>query len=284
MEVGVFFMLSGATPPALIAEAARAIEERGFHTIWLPEHVVLFDRYESRYPYAEDGKLGGLYQGMIEPWTGLSFIAAHTKTIRLGTSICLVPQRNPIYTAKQVADVDYLSGGRVNFGVGVGWLREEFDALQVPWPQRGKRTSDYIKVMKALWTQEVSSYEGEFYSLPPCRQDPKPVQSPHPPIFFGGESEAALRRIAELGQGWLGAGLTPEEVPERLARLDQLLAEQGRRRDDVHIYLMPNRSPRAELFPAYEDVGVEQLVHMVPLRELDDFKSRLDRLSKMAFA
>ena len=205
MEVGVVLPGSAETPPELIVAAAIAVEERGFHSIWAPEHVVFFEQYESRYPYAEDGKLHGFDAGMIEPWILLSFVAAHTKKVRLGSSVCLIPQRNPVYTAKQIADLDFLSGGRVDVGVGVGWLREEFEALQVPFERRGARTRDYMRVMQALWTQELSSYEGEFYSLPPCTQNPKPVQDPHPPFIFGGESEPALRRVADFGGGWIGA-------------------------------------------------------------------------------
>ena len=184
MEVGIFCGFSAATSPGMMAAQVKAIEERGFHGIWAPEHVVLFKDYESHYPYAEDGRLPGFGNGMLEPFTALTFAAAHTKTIRLGTSICLVPQRNPVYTAEQVADLDFISGGRVNFGVGVGWLKEEFQALQMPWPRRAQRTRDHIGVMKALWCEESAEYEGELYSLPACMQNPKPVQTPHPPIFL----------------------------------------------------------------------------------------------------
>lgn len=281
MEVGIVLPGSAKTPPELVIEAAKAVEERGFHEIWAPEHVVFFEDYASRYPYAEDGKLRGFDGGMIEPWTLLSFVAAHTKTVRLGSSVCLIPQRNPVYTAKQIADLDFLSGGRVD--VGVGWLREEFEALQVPFERRGARARDYMRVMQALWTQEVSSFEGEFYTLPPCTQQPKPIQDPHPPFIFGGESEPALRRVADFGGGWMGANLMPEDLPAKLARLDALLAERGRFRSDIKLLVMPNRAPKAELFTRYEDLGVEQVAHLVPLRDIDDVRARLDRTAKMAF-
>jgi probable F420-dependent oxidoreductase len=283
MEVGIVLPGSSRTPPELIIEAAKAVEERGFHSVWAPEHVVFFEQYESRYPYAEDGKLRGFDGGMIEPWTLLSFIASHTNKVRLGSSVCLIPQRNPVYTAKQIADLDFLSGGRVDVGVGVGWLREEFDALQVPFERRGARARDYLKVMQALWTQETSSYEGEFYTLPPCTQDPKPVQDPHPPFIFGGESEAALRRVADFGGGWMGASMLPEDMPGKLARLDTLLEERGRKRSDIKLLVMPNQAPKSDLFPQYEDLGVQQIVHLVPLKHIDDVKARLDRMAGMAF-
>ncbi len=283
MEVGIVLPGSAKTSPALIIEAARAIEERGFHAIWAPEHVVFFEEYRSRYPYAEDGKLRGFGGGMIDPWTLLSFVAAHTKRVRLGSAVCLIPQRNPVYTAKQIADLDFLSGGRVDFGIGVGWLKEEFDALQVPFERRGARARDYIGVMKALWTEEVASFEGEFYTLPPCVQNPKPAQDPHPPLFFGGESEAALRRVADLGGGWMGANLLPEDMPDKLARLDTLLEERGRTRADIKIYVLPNRAPKPELFQRYAELGVEQVIHLVPLKHIDDVRARLDRMAGMAF-
>lgn len=282
MEVGIVMPCSAITPPELIAETAIAIEERGFSSIWAPEHVIFFDKYKSQYPYADHGKLLGFDHGMMEPWTTLSYVAAHTKRVRLGSSICLVPQRNPVYTAKQIADVDFLSNGRVDFGVGAGWLKEEFDALQVPFERRGARTSDYIRVMQALWTMEAPSYQGEFYTLPECTQNPKPVQTPHPPIFFGGESKPALRRVATQGQGWMGASMMPEDLPEKLALLDELLAEHGRKRSDIKVYTLPNIAPKAELFPQYEDLGIEQVIHLVPMKNIDDVRQRLDTMAKMA--
>jgi probable F420-dependent oxidoreductase len=283
MDVGIVMPCSAITPPDLIAETAKAIEERGFASIWAPEHVIFFDKYKSQYPYANHGKLLGFDHGMMEPWTVLSYVAANTKRVRLGSSICLVPQRNPVYTAKQITDVDFLSGGRVDFGVGAGWLKEEFDALQVPFERRGARTSDYIRVMQALWTMKRPSYQGEFYTLPECTQNPKPVQTPHPPIFFGGESKPALRRVATQGQGWMGASMMPEDLPEKLALLDTLLAEHERKRSDIKVYTLPNIAPKAELFPQYEDLGVEQVIHLVPMKNIDDVRQRLDTMAKMAF-
>jgi probable F420-dependent oxidoreductase len=283
MDVGIVMPCSAITPPDLIAETAKAIEERGFASIWAPEHVIFFDKYKSQYPYANHGKLLGFDHGMMEPWTVLSYVAANTKRVRLGSSICLVPQRNPVYTAKQITDVDFLSGGRVDFGVGAGWLKEEFDALQVPFERRGARTSDYIRVMQALWTMKRPSYQGEFYTLPECTQNPKPVQTPHPPIFFGGESKPALRRVATQGPGWMGASMMPEDLPEKLALLDTLLAEHERKRSDIKVYTLPNIAPKAELFPQYEDLGVEQVIHLVPMKNIDDVRQRLDTMAKMAF-
>ncbi|MBV1878258.1 MAG: LLM class F420-dependent oxidoreductase [Pseudomonadales bacterium] len=283
LEVGIFIGFSGATPADEIVAMGQAVEARGFHCLWVPEHVLFFKEYASRYPYSEDGRIHGFQDGMLDPFIALTFLAANTQTIRLGTSICLVPQREPIYTAKQIADIDFLSGGRVNFGVGIGWLKEEFDALGIDFKSRAKRTRECFGVMKALWTQEESSYSGDFFQLPECLQFPKPVQKPHPPIFFGGESDAALRRVAQIGQGWMGAGLMPDALASRLTRLDELLAEAGRSRKDVKIYVMPNVAGRdPDRFKQYEELGVEQVIHAVGGRGLDEFKLRLDVMAKAA--
>jgi probable F420-dependent oxidoreductase len=184
VKFGVFFAaVNPYATPEVIAAVGRACEERSVDSIWVPEHVVLFDEYEHKYPYAADGTFPALpNSGMLEPFSTLSYLAAHTSTVRLATGICLLPQRNPVYTAKEVANVDYLSGGRFDFGIGVGWCAEEFEAVNVPFETRGRRTDEYIEVMKALWCDEQSEYHGELYDLPTCTMHPKPVQTPHPPL------------------------------------------------------------------------------------------------------
>ncbi|MGH7819254.1 MAG: LLM class F420-dependent oxidoreductase, partial [Candidatus Binatia bacterium] len=233
-------------------------------SLWAPEHVILVDQYQSRYPYSEDGRLplDPSTGGMAEPLTVLSYMAARTKRVRLGTGICLVPQRNPVYTAKQVAGLDVLSHGRVDFGVGIGWLAEEFAACGVPFERRARRTLDYLEIMRRLWTEPVASFESEFYRLPPVRFEPKPVQKPHPPILFGGESDAALRRVARAGQGWFGWNLTPEAAAERIRALDRELEKRGRKRSDVAIKVCPYTHPTQDLeaMKRYRDAGVEEVV------------------------
>src|SRR4051812_11651145 len=159
MQVGAFVPVGTLNAnPEFVGELGPALETRGFDSVWVAEHVVLFDDYASQYPYAENGRFpGGGDSGLLEPLTALAYIAATTTTLRLGTGICLVGQRNPVYTAKQVADVDVLSNGRVDFGIGIGWLREEFDVVAMPFNHRGARSDEHIAVMKELWTNEVSS-------------------------------------------------------------------------------------------------------------------------------
>ena len=282
MDVGVFVPLgNGNASPEILRALGRGVEDRGFESIWVPEHVVLFDEYESQYPYSPDGQFpGGGDSGMLEPLTALTFLAGVTDRARLGTAICLVPQRNPVYTAKQVTDLDSLSGGRVDFGIGVGWLREEFEAVAMPFERRGKRTDDHIAVMRSLWTEEVSEHHGELYDLPPCRMYPKPVQTPHPPIHVGGESDAALRRVAaprrrvdHLRPPARGDGRGP-----RPARPDP--GRRGRTRDDVAItvcpYMHPTTSASVEQYAA---AGVDRLIVLCLAFDVDTLSSQLDQLA-----
>jgi probable F420-dependent oxidoreductase len=281
MKVGLFMPFGTANASAeLVVAAGQAAEERGFESIWVAEHVVMFDEYESAYPYAANGRFpGGGDSGLLEPLTALAFLAAVTTRIRLGTGICLVPQRNPVYTAKQVADVDVLSGGRVDFGIGVGWLREEFEAVSAPFERRGRRCDEYLMAMRSMWTEPVSEFHGELYDLRPCQVYPKPVQQPHPPIHVGGESDAALRRVAQLGQGWYSFNRLPDQLDEPLARLDALLAEAGRSRDGVELTVCPYFN---EITPAmieeYAAKGVDRLVALCFAFGRDDLLTTLDGL------
>ena len=231
---------SPMTTSGLLDVVAEGAEQRGIGTIWVGEHVVLFTEYESRDPYADDGRVPAPPgSGLLDPMVTLTYLAARTETVRLGTAMLLLPQRNPVYVAKEVATLDWLSGGRVDLGVGVGWLKEEFDALNTPWPRRGKRTDEYLEVLHTLWTDDVSSFAGETYQLPPCEMFPKPVQNPQPPIHIGGETPAALRRVARHGQGWHTFNRSPAQLAEGLAELDAHLEAAGRRREDVRITVCP---------------------------------------------
>jgi probable F420-dependent oxidoreductase len=281
MKIGVFAPLAAANAdPEFLRAMGQAVEERGFESVWAAEHVVLFDDYDSRYPYSPDGRFpGGGDSGLLEPFTALTFLAGVTEHVRLGTGICLVPQRNPVYTAKQVADLDVLSGGRVDFGVGIGWLREEFEVLQMPFEQRGDRCREHVAVMTALWCDDVSEYRGDHYRLRPCRMYPKPLQQPHPPVHVGGESDAALRRVAEFGQGWYSFNRTPEELGDPLRRLDQLLAGKDRSRAEVQITVCPYLNPLAPgMVEGYREHGVDRVVGLCFAFDRDSLLTTLDQL------
>lgn len=276
LKLGCQMAFNEHTSPEYIAAAAAMVEKLGYDSFWVPEHVLFFPEYESKYPYSEDGRIQGDPRSLLDPLTALTYVAANTSKIRLGTGICLVPQRNPVYTAKQVADLDYLSGGRVDFGIGIGWLKEEFNALGVPWTDRAGRTEECIGVMKTLWCDELSSYQGKYFSFEAAYQNPKPVQRPHPPLIFGGESRAALRRVATLGQGWFTFNVTPESLAQGIDILQPLLEEQGRTISDISISVTPDRKHiNQESLKRFEELGAEQII--LPL-----FANNTDKLEGKA--
>jgi probable F420-dependent oxidoreductase len=265
MKVGIFLPMLGepAKLRDLLLTGATTAEKAGFDSLWFPEHVVLVDDPRSKYPYSQDGKLPvGPDTGMIEPFVAIATAAAVTSRIRLGTGICLVPQRPPIYTAKQVADCDVLSGGRFDFGVGIGWLREEFEALGADFDDRAQLCREYLAAMTSLWTEEVSSHRGNLLEIPPVRMYPKPIQKPHPPIIFGGESMNALRRVADLGQGWFGFNLLPDEAAEKIEALNAVLSRRGRRPDSIEVSVSPYLKPArdAQALERYAEAGVDQVI------------------------
>jgi probable F420-dependent oxidoreductase len=282
MKFGIFLRLGG---PGATAEFVRGlgpvVEERGISSVWAAEHVVLFDSQNSAYPYTEDGKLPvPPADNFLEPFTALSCIAATTDKLRLGTGICILPQRNPVYTAKQVADLDVISGGRFDFGIGVGWLAEEFEALDVPFEHRGSRADEYITIAKSLWSEGPSQHNGKFYSLPECQQYPKPIQRPHPPIYVGGESRAALRRVAEHGDGWFGYNLTPEGARAGIEKLQPLLAEYGRTMIEMQINVSPHLTKcTLDTIKQYQDAQVDQIILITRSTNLDDLKRELDKVA-----
>ena len=276
LKLGCQMAFNEHTSPEYIAAAAAMVEKLGYDSFWVPEHVLFFPDYESKYPYSEDGRIQGDPRSLLDPLTALTYVAANTRKIRLGTGICLVPQRNPVYTAKQVADLDYLSGGRVDFGIGIGWLKEEFNALGVPWTDRAGRTEECIGVMKTLWCDELSSFQGKYFSFEAAYQNPKPVQRPHPPLIFGGESRAALKRVATLGQGWFTFNVTPESLAHGIDILQPLLEEQGRTISDISISVTPDRKHiNQESLKRFEELGAEQII--LPL-----FANNTDKLEGKA--
>ncbi len=283
MKLGLFVPLGPpAATPEFVATLGREAEALGFDSLWLAEHVVLFDAHHSRYPYSADGRFPASGEaGFLDPFGALGFLAGVTSRIRLGTGICLVPQRNPVYVAKEVATADWLSGGRLDFGVGVGWLAEEFEAVGVPFAERGLRCRSYLEVCKRLWCDPVSAYEDRFYRLPACRAYPKPVQRPHPPILFGGESDAALERVAELGQGWYGFSLEPEAFARRVRRLDELLAKCGRTRGELAVSVSPYlRATGPDELAAYAEAGADQVILTAFARDAEGLRRRLGELAE----
>lgn len=241
MKVGLFSLGIGTgARPGVIAKTAEAAERLGVSTLWVGEHVVLFDRQDSKYPYSASGEFalpGGA--DWLDPFITLTFAAAVTKTIRLATGICLVPEHNPVVLAKEVASLDRLAGGRFALGVGIGWSAEEFAALGISFERRADRTREYIEVMQRLWSEEVSSFHGEFVNFDGARSFPKPVRGGKLPIIFGGESAPALRRAADIGNGWFGFNVGPDEAGPLVKKLHAMLKANGRDLSEVEIIVSP---------------------------------------------
>ena len=263
MKIGVFstFMSPNATPQ-MIRDFGRRAEGMGLDSIWMGEHVVLFDKQTFGYPGSKDGRIpvppGG---GMLDVTATFGFLAAATSTLRLGTGVALVPQRNPIYTAKEICTLDWLSGGRIDFGIGVGWNKEEVEICGYRWEDRGARCDEFLEVMRRLWTEPVVDFKGKWVKFETARLDPKPIQKPHVPIIVGGYAEAAYRRAVQFGAGWYGFNRDPAGAQENLRQLDAAFAKVGRKRPaDFEIIITPPMSMAMDAMQAYGELGVHRLV------------------------
>ena len=268
MKIGLFLLpLKG--PPGHLGAIAVAADKQGLDSLWVPEpHLLVFESYSSVYPYSPDGKMPEEYgtdtDGELDGLLSLAYFAAVTRRIRLGIGVCIVPQRNPVYSAKAVTTLDRLSNGRFDFGVGMGWLAEEFEAVGGSYERRAARSREYIEVMQRLWRDSVASFEGEFFTLPEGRQDPRPLQQPHPPIHFGGNSLSARKRVADLGQGWLPWDLSPKEAFGGITHLTELLEARSRTRDEIQISVAMEIAEREIDVDAYAQAGVDQILIVPP--------------------
>ena len=236
--------------PDAIRQLVRKGEQLGYSTIVIGDHIVFPTTVNSAYPYTVSGAFPG--QGdALEQLTLMSFIAGQTEQARLVTSVMILPHRNPLITAKILATIDVLSKGRVTVGVGVGWMREEFEALEAPeFGKRGASSNEYIEIFKKCWTEDPVSFEGEFYSFKELRCVPHPIQKPYPPIWIGGHSKAALRRVAKLGNGWHPVGATsasplpPKEFQVLIDELQHLVEGESRNFNDISIsFKAPSYDP-----------------------------------------
>ncbi|HXZ89028.1 MAG TPA: LLM class F420-dependent oxidoreductase [Candidatus Binataceae bacterium] len=285
MKIGLFAV---GTPKmaggGLLRTVATNAERLGVTTLWVPEHVVLLDKYASKYPYSQDGALPAPTNAPIfDPFVSLTAMASVTSKIRLATGICLVPEHNPLVLAKVVATLDFLSGGRALLGVGIGWLEEEFEAIGIPWEKRAQRTREYIEAMRKLWGEEPSSYSGEFVRFEDVRSNPKPLSGAKLPVFFGGESGPALRRVAEYGNGWCGFNLTPPEAAAKIERIEELLRANGRKRSEVELAVSPYTKPcTVDDLKRYRDAGVDEvvLIKLRPPRAEDEVVRDLEQIAR----
>lgn len=236
MKFGLAFASSVGTDPGSALEIARCAERAGFDSVWGGEHVIRPTTITSRYPYTDDGAMPGEPETAIpDPLIWLAYVAAAAPTLRLGTCILIVPQRNPVVLAKELATLDHLTGGRVELGLGVGWLEEEFQALGVPWERRGARNDEYVAAMKALWAGPHAEFHGEFVDFPPATCSPRPVNGTIP-ILVGGDTPQAIRRAARLADGYFPGTTKPDELAALIKELGSQAAKQDRRPDEIAIH------------------------------------------------
>ena len=235
---------------------AQAAEEAGFTSIWTVDHVVVPQNYVSSYPYGSSGRMGDGSEDMQlpDPLIYMAYIASVTKTLRLATGILIVPQRNPVVTAKQIATLDALSGGRIDLGIGVGWLEEEFDAIGVPFGDRGKRTDECVAAMRAMWSQEIAEYHGDLVNFGPIYCRPQPVNG-SVPIIVGGHSMAAAKRAGRLGDGFFPARGAPADLFEVVRRTAE---ENGR--DPNAIEFITSMPEDIDDIPKLAKAGVSQML------------------------
>lgn len=263
MRVGLHALgIAAGARPEIIRAVAVAAEEHGFATLWAGEHVVMVDSPTSRYPYSADGRIAVPADAdWLDPMLALTYAAAVTSRIELATGVLLLPEHNPLVTAKRAATLDLLSGGRLTLGVGVGWSAEEFAALDVPFARRGRRTAEYVAAMRAVWRDDVASFHGEFAHFDAVRVNPKPVRDRRLPIVVGGNSDAALERVAAFGDGWYGFYLPYDTVAERLGVLAARCRQHGRSLADLTIAVaLSDPDPDPALLPSLADAGVTELV------------------------
>jgi probable F420-dependent oxidoreductase len=297
--------------PENLVTLARRGEEMGFNIVSVSDHVVIPRNIDSRYPYSETGEFAGGDAGAcLEQLTTLSFLANATTSMRLLTSVMVLPHRSPVLTAKMLASIDVLSMGRLNVGCGVGWMREEFEALGAPpYDERGAVGDEYIRAFKELWTSDNPSFDGTYCSFSDISFLPKPVQKPHPPIWIGGESPPALRRAAQLGDVWYPIGRnprftvgTPEEYQAFVTRLRRFaeaadrdpasigLAYSASWLNDREAQRLPNgdRQPLtgtpeqvADDIKAYADIGVRHFMFNFQSDTLEETLARMERFATM---
>lgn len=246
---------------AVIDAVASTADDRGFSTLWAGEHVVMVDRSASRYPYSDNGMIAVPAQAdWLDPMIALSFAAAASSRIDIATGVLLLPEHNPVAVAKRAASLDRLSGGRLTLGIGVGWSREEFAALGVPFEQRGSRTAEYVEAIRTLWRDDVASFTGKFVGFDGIRVNPKPLRNRSIPIVVGGNSDAALKRVAAWADGWYGFNLDGlSSVRERVGKLGQLCDESGRDRSELRISVALV-DPRPGDVAVLAESGVDELV------------------------
>ena len=260
-------------------ELARAVEERGFESLWLTEHSHIPASRQSRWPGGDE--LPQEYYGLLDPFVSLAFAAEATLSLKLGTGVCLVAQRDPIQTAKAVSTLDVLSGGRFLFGVGGGWNREEMMNHGTPYETRWKVLRERIEAMKQIWTQSEATYQGETVSFERIVANPKPIQKPHPPIHVGGAFPGGMKRALRYGDGWIPLlDRGDDDVAKHMTAFRRAAEDAGRDPDslEVSVYACP---PDPELVDRCAEAGISRMVFRLPSEGSDGAVRFLDRLGEL---
>lgn len=269
----------------VIDAVAVGAEKIGFATLWAGEHVVMVDESASRYPYADDGRIAvPAVADWLDPLITLSFAAAATTTIGIATGVLLLPEHNPVVVAKQAASLDRLSAGRLTLGVGIGWSKEEFDALGVPFARRGQRTAEYVDAMRSLWRDDVASFDGEFVDFASIRVNPKPVRG-LVPVVLGGNSDAALARVGAWADGWYGFNLADvQEAAGCATAIRQKCRAAARDPGDLRLSVAL-RDPQPGDAARLADIGIDEMVVVAsPPDDADAVPQWLDDLGQQWFS
>ena len=276
MKIGIYIFATDYT--IRIDELARAAEERGFESLFIPEHTHI--PASRRSPWPGGPELPREYWHTLDPFVALGYAAAATSTIRLGTGICLLTERDPIVNAKEAATLDLLSGGRFELAIGAGWNAEEMENHGTAFATRFRVMSERARAMKVIWAEEEPEFHGEFVDFDPIWSWPKPVQSPNPPILVGGETDYTLRRVVEWADGWFPRGRGGFDPAEGMARLKRIADEAGRSMDTINVSLFGVEPNRAALDRAAE-AGATRAILGLPSNDRDDVMRRLDRHAEL---
>lgn len=268
-------------PDLDVAVVARRVEELGFESFWMPEHILYPVKVASKYYGTADGAIPDTMHQMMDPFIGLARASAVTKKIGLGTSICLVAEHNPLLLAKRISTLDHFSGGRVLFGVGTGWLREEAEIMGVDFDHRWTQARECIQAMKELWTKEEAEFHGKYYHFPAVKSYPKPARKPHPPIIVGGTARGVFKRVAVHADGWMPSHATVEMIRDGRAALDREAKTVGRDPASIEITAFGSELDLS-LVDEFEAAGAERMVirltppsGMEALEELEGYARRL---------
>ena len=277
MRVGAFYF---PTDYGInMAELAKALEDRGFDSLFVPEHTHIPANRKS--PFPGGGELPKRYSHTHDPFVGLSFAAAATKKLKLGTGILLVPQHEPIVTAKAIASLDQLSGGRFIFGLGGGWNVEEMENHGAKYQTRFKQMREHVLAMKELWTKDEASYDGEFVTFDRVWSWPKPAQKPHPPVILGGETDHTLRRVIEYCDGWFPRPRGGFDVVKGVAHLRQMAEKAGRDPKTITTIVFGSAND-AKVLESYDKAGIQSALLAIPDESRDEILRYLDTIAPLA--